>query len=157
MTCAVELTLRPMRETDENLVIDSWYRSYFKSRDGRSYPQVEQFYEDYQPIVRALVERSTVYVAALKAEDDAVAGWAALEGGVLHYVFVKRRWRELGVARWLMTRLGLTDGPVVHTHQTNMCRFAWENSLAPEVTIPGDWPYRRFKIWQATPAKEKAA
>lgn len=150
MTCPVQLDLRPMVDDDRGLVIDSWRRSFYKSRDGATYPQLEQFYADYTPVVVDLVGRSRVYIACLKAESSAIVGWAALEDGVLHYVFVKRRWRQLGVAKWLLTRLGLLEAPTTYTHRTRMCEPSWFRGVysPAEVRVPDAWQYRKFKAYR---------
>ena len=132
-----ELGLRPMREADRNYVMSSWSKSYAgSSRDARDYATLADFYRDYTPVIRDLLDRSTVTVAALRDNDDIIVGWSAIEGDVLHYVLVKPRWRKLGVARYLLG--SFTERAMVYSHQTN-------DSL--RCGIPYGWAYRRFRIW----------
>lgn len=139
---AVQLELRPMRDTDRHFVLNSWLKSYAaKSADARDYTGAawRLFSRDYVQVVRDLLERSTVVVACLREEPDSVIGWFAVEGDAIHYVLVKPRWRRLGVARWMLT--DYAELPVVFTHRT---------SDAAKCPIPKGWIYRRFRIWPAT-------
>lgn len=127
-----------MRESDRNFVLSSWLRSYSaKSFDARDYGERRtQFFDDYVHVVRSLLARSQVIVACLREEPDVVIGWMAIEGDALHYVLVKPRWRQLGVARWMLEDYAST--PVVFTHMTR------DASRCP---IPPTWTFRRFRIW----------
>lgn len=137
-----KLELRPMRETDRHLVLNSWVKSYAsKSSDARDYVGAAfgRFSDDYYPVVRDLLERSNVAVACLRDEPDTIIGWMAIEDDVLHYALVKQRWRRLGVATWMLT--DLASLPIVFTHRTRD---------ATKCPIPSGWVYRRFRIWPAT-------
>lgn len=134
-----KLQLRPMRPSDEHLVLSSWLRSYAaKSVDALDYTgrAFGLFSTDYAPVVRALMARSSVVVACLREEPDSVVGWMAIEDDAVHYVLVKPRWRRLGVARWMLSGIALL--PLVFTHRT---------TDATKCPIPEGWIYRRFRIW----------
>ncbi len=135
-----------MRETDRALVINSWVRSYSeRSPEARDYTgaALGLFGRDYTRVVLGLIERSKVIVACLAEEPDAAVAWMVWEGETLHYVLVKRRWRRLGVARWMLQ--DFSEMPVVYTHRTRD---------AMRCRVPRGWIYRRWLIW---PAEEKAA
>jgi GNAT superfamily N-acetyltransferase len=135
----VPVTLREMVDADRNYVLSSWIRSYAgKSREARDYTDRGAFARDYSPVVQALVARSRVLIAALTEEPDIIVGWAAVEGETLHYVLVKPRWRQLGVARWLLADFAAL--PVAYTHTTS------DSMRCP---VPETWTYRRYRIWPA--------
>ncbi len=134
-----------MRATDRNYVLSSWLRSYAgRSGDAMQYVEHREFVRDYAVVVRALLARSQVIVASMREEPDVIVGWAAVEGDLLHYVHTKPRWRQLGVARWLLKDFAAL--PVVYTHRTND---------ATKCPIPSGWVYRRYRIWPAE--QEEAA
>lgn len=139
------MVLREMRESDRNLVLSSWIRSFAgRSADAKAYDDAAHgsFSRDYARVVEALLARSRVLVACLADEQDAVMGWMAWEGDTLHYVLTKQRWRKLGVARWMLADFaGL---PVAYTHRTG------DVLRCP---VPKAWTYRRWLIWP----QEKAA
>lgn len=126
-----------MRADDRNYILSSWTRSYAgRAREAREYATLDAFYEDYGPIVSALLDRSRVLVAALKEDPDIIVGWLAIEDETLHYALVKPRWRKLGVARWMLSELA--EVPLSYSHVT---------SDALRCPIPAAWAFRRFRIW----------
>lgn len=132
----LELVLRPMRPEDRNYVLSSWLRSAAESLEFRRMAR-SVFFRLYAPVVVDMVDRSTVAVATLPEAPDVVLGWLAVEGDTLHYVLTKPRWRQLGIATFLLR--DLAQLPAMYTH-----RFPPEaSSLAPDT-----WryePHRRFK------------
>jgi hypothetical protein len=134
-----------MREGDRHYVLSSWIRSYAaKGRDVRDHYEGNgsPFCDDYAPIVRGLVARSTVLVGHLPEHEDIIMGWMAWEGDVLHYMLTKPNFRRMGVARSMLQ--DFASMPVQFTHRT---------SDALRCPIPAGWAYRRFRIWP----QEKAA
>lgn len=138
----ISLRIRPMEPGDRNFILSSWLRSYIgknvaQGKDG--YADVRAyFYEDYAPVIRDLVERSTILVACLEDEPSSIVAWLAAEGDdIIHYVLVKPRWRRLGVAKWL-----LQDLASVRAHFTHV------TADARKCQIPEAWTYRRWKIWK---------
>lgn len=132
----LELVLRPMRPEDRNFVLSSWLRSAAESLEFRRMAR-SVFFRLYTPVVLDLLERSTVAVATLPERHDVVLGWIAVEGDTLHYVLTKQRWRQLGIATFLLQ--DLAQLPAVYTH-----RFPRE----AERLVPECWryePHRRFK------------
>lgn len=130
--------LRPMREDDRNYVLSSWLRSYAESGEFRGVTRAVYF-ALYEPLVKRLLERSTVAVATLPEATDVVLGWMAIEDDALHYLLVKPRWRKLGIAKWLLGSIGDVGG-TVYTH-------AFPRGVG-EKLIPASWTYdpmRRFE------------
>lgn len=139
MTHLPPMKLRPMLETDRALVINSWVRSFSeRSHEARDYvgEAMGLFGHDYTRVVISLLERSKVAIACLEDNPDAAVGWMCWEGDTLHYVLTKRRWRRLGVARWMLQ--DFASMPVVYTHRTRE---------AAQCPIPRGWAYRRWLIW----------
>lgn len=134
------LSWRPVRDDERNYVLSSWIKSYSSnSADSALYHArgVDGFASDYAPIVRALVARSRIAVAALAEDPTLMCGWMAVEGSTLHYLVTKPRWRRMGVARWMVAELeGL---PVDYTHETRKGRRL----------VGTKWTYRRWRIWPA--------
>ncbi len=133
-----------MCEGDRHYVLSSWLRSYAaKGRDSRDYgDRHSQFCDDYAPVVRSLLARSSVVVAGLRDTPDIIAGWMAFEGETLHYILTKPNFRRLGVARSMLE--DFASLPVAYTHRT---------TDAMRCPIPEGWAYRRYRIWP----QEKAA
>lgn len=131
-----------MADDERNLVFNSWLRSYVGGGpDAGDYENVNDFYREYEPTVRALVDRSTMVVATLRENPDAALAWMAIEGDALHYVLVKPRWRRLGVARWMLA--DYVNVPVVYTHTT---------SLWKRFPVSRRWKFRRWRVCEGKTA-----
>lgn len=131
MTDALDITLRAMQATDLNYILSSWLRSYAESREARAQASRAAYFEDYEPIVKKLISRSTVLVVTLTEEPDIVLAWRATMGPVLHYVLVKPRWRRMGIATSLLD--DLRGQKVLYTHETPD-GMRWP--------VPETWQYR---------------
>lgn len=138
----LHLTWREYRPTDEAFVLSSWLRSYCVSPEMRALPH-PVYFELYTPVVRRLVADSVVRVAHDAELPDTVIGFMVVAGDVLHYVFTKRRFRQLGVARWMLrdlpdaTRYSMTPW---HFGQ-RLIRSGWGHD--PMARWPGRHPNHR--------------
>lgn len=137
--------LRPAIADDMAYIRHSWVASFVERDErGRRSPLVdalgiEAVLAHHRAVCDRLLARSQVMVAGLEQGGDAICGWTVTEGGEvprIHYVYVKRRWRRLGVARALLAPF--LEGPAVFTHRT---------PVLAALALPKDWsfdPYLAF-------------
>lgn len=122
------LQWREMRDDDRNYVLSSWLRSYAEAPEFRSL-QRPVYFALYEPLVKQLMARSTIAIAWTETLPESVLGWVAIEGvHTLHYACTKRRFRKVGIARWMLGEM--RDLPVVYTHMptlaaTRLIGSAW--------------------------------
>lgn len=128
---ALPLEWRPFRaddETERNYVLSSWLRSYAESSEFRHLAR-GVFFAIYEPIVKAILARSTVAIAFTPELPNTVVGFLVTEGDdVVHYVHTKRRFRRMGVARWMTREFSAL--PAVFTHHpstiaSRLCGPSW--------------------------------
>lgn len=122
-------------ESERNLVLSGWLRTYVAASSG-----VERsvMFRMCEPIVKSLMARCHVVLACMPENADAIYGWVAFEGDVLHYVCVKPRWMRLGIATWMLK--DFLSMPVTYTHRT---------ADGMRLAIPDNWvyaPMRRFGL-----------
>lgn len=64
------------------------------------------FMDNYKHIIEALVDNplTVIKVACLIGDEDVILGYSILSTdlSIIHWVFVKRRWRKIGIARSLL-------------------------------------------------------
>lgn len=103
----MKFVCRPADSRDMNYIRSSWLKS---QRDcgyvGRGCPN-EVFFPALGAVVEQLLSRSTVLVLTPEDDDERIAAWAAYEVMpgpelVLHYVYVRRSCRRLGLAKRLV-------------------------------------------------------
>ncbi len=152
MTQAAEslptFSIRGGNADDIPFILDSWVTSNrpgnFGSDNGRSYYPAEK------SRIRDLLLRlgMTIRVAHVPDTEDAILGYAVLEpsptAAVLHYVFVKRDARRLGICRALVGDLVST--PIVEYAHRSQLRD--ETGAYVKLPVPSHWqynPYRAFK------------
>lgn len=131
----MSLLIRPAREGDMAFVIDAWKRSYEASPAVRGADR-EHYRAEMSRAIRRLCSRATVRVACASEDDDHVVGFAAFsqpEGAraELHYVYVKKDFRGMGIARKLLADVSV--GTYTFTTPTVRPRSGW--SFTPRFTI----------------------
>lgn len=93
-----------MPETYRNMILAKWLRTlrfgndFFRLIDSNSY------FSNYQKYIKALLSRPQciVRLAVLTDDPDVCLGFSVSEPGVLHYVWVHKDNRKIGVARSLL-------------------------------------------------------
>lgn len=95
-----------MAKDDFNFVLITWLHSlkfgndYFKEWDDRKY------YDKYQIFLKELLARPDVEtnVACLSEDHDVILGYAIAKTPVLDFVYVKKAWRNIGLATELVKK-----------------------------------------------------
>lgn len=122
---AENLELRPIlrepRDSDMDLVIGSWLRSYRKhaplTLDSIYYPGQRKIINDIM-----INSNNRLLVCASSEYDDAVLGWCCADPvrQILHYCHVKEPFRRLGIATMLLDVLGLNPKTMRFSHITRV-------------------------------------
>ena len=112
--------IRSERSGDRNLILSSWLRSALQFpiwHEGRiGSPSINlppgggtPLYSQHQSILKKILDRSLVLVASDPEEDDHVFGYCVFERDCLHWVYVKKDLRRMGLGSYLLARTGLGD------------------------------------------------
>lgn len=112
----MKITIRPFEEADRPFVMHSWLNSWAanRSRLERMVPMARAL-AGHRRCVEAVIEGSVLRIGVVRPAEqdgDIIVGWICaeptIEGGpgVLHYAFVKRRFRGHGVFRALLEDVG---------------------------------------------------
>lgn len=119
-------TISPEFNDFRAAVLATWLNSnrygsaYFKDIDSQSY------FQTYSKGLTELLKRPNCMarIAVFASEPDTLIGWAVFEGSILHFLYVKRDARGLGVAWKLYPEQAETI-----THLTNQGRAIWKKKL----------------------------
>jgi hypothetical protein len=62
--------------------------------------------EHYHKVINYLIDKKTINirVACLKDDPTVILGYAIFEGDTLHWVFIKKSWRNIGLAKDLVPK-----------------------------------------------------
>lgn len=141
------VALRGPEKSDLAFIRSSWLSSY---RDGLAVRGVPHkiYYGRHEVVVRELLKRAYVMVLCLKNDPDYIAGWAVLEktsgGIILHYVYVRGKYRRTGMARKLIELILEQEKPgvVFYSHRTMFVADYRRACLANDAPYPlKDWVY----------------
>jgi len=119
--------IRPIRETDHALIIDSWVNSVRYSTPAFFWVPGGLFRSIYRSMVVRLIESKPELFRVLvnEADEDQIFAWCCRDDIAVHFVFVKREFRQEGLAEKLIPGLvvgcGWTPPPVLFTHWTKDC------------------------------------
>jgi len=112
--------LRSEKTGDRNLILSSWLRSALQFpiwHEGRiGSPSINlppgggtPLHSVHQTILKKLLDHSMVLVASDPEEDDHVFGYCVFEKDCLHWVYVKKDLRRMGLGTYLLSRTGLGE------------------------------------------------
>lgn len=135
---------RPMWGGDVPFVYSSWLKS-FRHAYRKSPPRF--YYAYYHPLITKLLARgdTTVCMACDGADQGFIVGWVCATrlpsgGTVLHWVYVKRTYRQLGLATALCAQAGIrADTSIGYTFKGRLA-----DKLEPKVRAAAYVPIEEF-------------
>lgn len=115
-----QVLLRRADADDAGMVFSYWLRDHFEHSAFASGITKSTYMKLHHLLVERIIARSIVWVACDAEDPTIIYGFICAEGAsTLHYLFVKRRFRGLGIAHRLLNEAGLADGPMEFTHLTD--------------------------------------
>ena len=68
---------------------------------------VYEFQSTYQKVLERLMSlpETTTTIASLKEDEDVIVGYSITRPEIIDWVFVKRAWRRLGIAKSLLAHI----------------------------------------------------
>lgn len=98
------VTVRERSPGDFNFIKATWIRAlrfgnpWFAKTEGTSY------YKAYSRIIDSLLSlpETNVAVACLSDEPDVILGYSVYRGSTLDFVYVKAKWRKIGIGNSLV-------------------------------------------------------
>ena len=113
------IAIRSVRPEDMNFIYASWLRGLYYGDSVFSLVPKQIFMSNYHKVLDFLLKSNNteITVACLKDDPEVILGYAVLSKNprTLHYVFVKKQWRSIGIAK------GLIPGDInVATHFTKV-------------------------------------
>lgn len=123
--------IRRATEPDLPLIFTTWLHGLYHGNTWFHEIEKPIFWENYRKVIEVILNYSETNVACLAEEPDVVLGYIVYSGPILHWIFTKKAFRKLGIAKAL-----LPDRITTITHVTDVGR-----SLRHK-----DWQYNPFKI-----------
>lgn len=112
--------IRLGRPEDRPLIYATWLRGLYYG--NKYYKTIDQsaYFATYPKVLEHLLNNSSVQVACLSSDPDVVLGYVVYKGDTVHWIYVKRAWRGLGIAKSLFP-------PIVNivSHLTDAINNKW--------------------------------
>lgn len=110
------MLVRPGNNEDTNFIYATWLRGLRWGNELFKIIDQEAYFDKYKQVIEIIIKRpnTRINVAALKEDPNVVLGYSVIEDNKLHWVFVKKAWRNMGVATSLVPKT-----VSICTHMTN--------------------------------------
>lgn len=120
--------IRIGKAADHNLVKATFLRGLYYGDSWFSSTDKDSFMANYEKVVSHLLgsPNALLSVACLPDDPDVILGYSltSLDQTTIHWVFVKKNWRKMGIAKSLCP-----DAPTTVTHLTKLGK-----ALLPKLT-----------------------
>lgn len=127
-------TVRDGLESDTAFIISSWLKSLYYGNSWFSLMPKQVFLDNYRFVLMALLPKSSIKVACLKDTPEVILGYvvSSKDETVIHFAYVKKDFRKIGVARLLAPK------------QANICTHTTASGLA--IIKNKGWIFNPFLI-----------
>ena len=98
------IKFRQGREEDIPFIISTWLKGLYYGNPWFNEIKKDNFMRKYHKILTQLLAKEGIKanVAVMANDPDHLLGYAILEGNTLHWVFVKKAFRKVGIGRALV-------------------------------------------------------
>ena len=103
------VAIRDVTAQDANFVMATWLKGLRYGNDWFELIPSEVYFKVYHQVIEQILLRpkTLIQIACLKDEPDVILGYSVFEDSTLHFLFVKRPWRGIGIAK-MLTPIGIT-------------------------------------------------
>lgn len=108
--------IRPLSTNDEAFVYKTFLEGLrYGNQEFKKMDQLE-FYKNYRKVIERLLSRpeTKVTISCLKEDPDVILGYSITRPSIIDWIFVKKAWRGLGIAKDLVAHIE----PTIVTHLT---------------------------------------
>lgn len=133
--------LRPARPEDEGIVFHAWLTGHRENGDWPRFVAAWRYFGQHKLVLARLIARAQMLVACNLHRPTQVFGFACYETQTtLHWVWVKHRWRQKGIARHLLQNAGLIGhqgaGSIRCSHWSRAAQKLYDERHYPLVFNP---------------------
>lgn len=93
--------IRDATKEDESFIYSTWLLGLRHGNDWFLSIDKERYFQCYKRIIGVLLENSAVKIACLNDDPDVALGYVVYHNNTAHWLFVKKAWRRLGIAKAL--------------------------------------------------------
>lgn len=98
------VAIRDWTPEDKNFILSTWLKGLRFGNDWFELIDSNVYYKNYHAVIESLLNSPgiVVKVACLKDDPEVILGYGVYKGERLDWIFVKKAWRSIGIARSLI-------------------------------------------------------
>lgn len=97
------ISIRDARPSDKSFIFATWLRGLRYGNDWFTLIDKDTYFQCYHKVLeRILVSGVTIKVACLLEDPEVILGYSVSKDSRLDWVFVKKAWRNIGLAKLLI-------------------------------------------------------
>lgn len=98
------VSIRGFLPDDKSFIYASWLRGLYYGESIYSEMPKQLFMENYHKVIDLIFKRpnTQIKVACLKEDSNVILGYSVLCDDAVHWVFCKKNWRGIGLAKDLV-------------------------------------------------------
>ncbi len=132
----VDFRIRPLGPEDMPFVASTWLRDYGEKSAFARKIAPQDYHLFHKLVIARLLERSKTLIVADPKDDGLLFGFLCCEPPtILHYAYIKRPFRGLGLGAALYAESGLVE-PVTFTHLTYTGESVWKTCQPAAKYVP---------------------
>lgn len=100
-----DLHVRDAELEDKSFIFNSFLEGLYNGNSFFNLMKRKTFMESYKHVLGKIITRLNVIILVMCLNDDprVIVGYSLIQDGhILHWVFVKKKWRKCGVAHFLV-------------------------------------------------------
>jgi hypothetical protein len=96
------IQIRNAVREDLPLIYSTWLLGLYHGCDWFNRIDKKAFFDNYKKLIEKRVVDSDIKVAVLSDDPDVILGYVCYRNNVLDWIFVKKAWRKMGIAKMIM-------------------------------------------------------
>lgn len=98
------VTVRDYKPEDKNFIMSTWLKGLRYGNDWFEAIDSKIYFEFYNKVLEVILSRpdTVVRVSCLIEDPEVILGYSVYSPTLIHWVFVKRAWRSIGLAKSLV-------------------------------------------------------
>lgn len=124
----IEIEVRGAYPSDLEYLLKTWLRTHFRSSRFAEHIPKEIYYPKHHAMIERILLKSktSILIAHPQGEPDILLGYLVCENQidpVVHFIFVKKQFRLLGIAKQMLKKASIDKG--YFTHWTKWTDHTW--------------------------------
>ncbi len=100
------VAVRDAVDSDRNFILATWLKGLRYGNDWFEAIDSKIYFDFYHKVIETILARpdAQVRVACLREDPDVILGYSVYAGNRLDWVFCKKEWRSIGIAKSLVPK-----------------------------------------------------